>query len=186
MEYAKKMMLVEPRLMRPSMREKSLSKLDEMIEETLTSDLPDDEKAKRYTMTLNKFRYYDEPPVTPVAKKDDDILQSIQSNQQYKAKRLLQQLKKNSDIKFDDDGQIIYRQSLVPNSNISDLLTDVLKKKTTVAPVGWQQFSDSLKASNIGRELVVNEDRWKYMNPVKKEDSKPKKRVTKKIKWDEY
>ena len=181
------MLLVEPRLMRPSMREKSLSKLDEMIEDTLNSDLPDDEKAKRCTITLNKFRYYDESPVTPVAKKDDDILQSIQSNQQYKAKRLLQQLKKNSDIKFDDDGQMIYRQSLVPNSNVSDLLTDVLKKKTTDPPIGWQQFSDSLKTSNVGRELVVNEDRWKYMHPVKKEDAKPRKRIAKKkIKWDEY
>ena len=35
MEHAKKLMLVEPKLFRPSMREKTLSRLDEEIEKTL-------------------------------------------------------------------------------------------------------------------------------------------------------
>ena len=59
MEHAKKLMLVDPRLFRLSMREKTLSKLDEEIEQTLSSDLVDSEKALRYIAALKKYKYYE-------------------------------------------------------------------------------------------------------------------------------
>ena len=57
MEHAKKLLLVDPG--RPSAAEKKLSSLDEDITRILNSNLPADEKAKRYSQTLQNFKYFD-------------------------------------------------------------------------------------------------------------------------------
>ena len=59
MEHAKKLKLVEPKLFCPSMREKTLTRLDEEIEKTLNSDLPDGEKAIKYIEALILFKIFD-------------------------------------------------------------------------------------------------------------------------------
>ena len=58
MEHAKKFVLVDPRMYRPSMPEKRLSSLDEEIHSILNNDLPDDQKANLYMTKLNKFKSY--------------------------------------------------------------------------------------------------------------------------------
>jgi len=62
MEHAKKLMLVEPKLFRASMREKTLSRLDEEIENTLNSELSDSDKALKYIDALRRYKYYGEEP----------------------------------------------------------------------------------------------------------------------------
>ena len=62
MEHAKKYVLVDPQMYRPSLPEKSLSSLDHDIQSTLNSQLPDDEKVKMYLSALKKFKAYDAKP----------------------------------------------------------------------------------------------------------------------------
>ena len=59
MEHAKKYVLVDPQVYRPTMPEKSLSALDQVIQSMLNSELPDDEKAKLYVSTRKRFKAYD-------------------------------------------------------------------------------------------------------------------------------
>ena len=65
----------------------------------------------------------------------------------------------------------------IPKSHLGDLLNDLLKKKSTEEPPGWQQFSNSLKSIDIPKSLVENSDRWNYMHPVVKKGKKKTKRT---------
>lgn len=203
MEHAKKLMLVEPRLFRPTMREKTLSRLDDEIERTLASDLPDDEKAKRYIAASNKYKHYDvtEKPLETKKKEDTsveyDVMQSVPPDQKYRAKRLLDYLKRDTDVRIGENGEFIYKQQRLPHSHIVDLVNDVLRKKSShiESPKGWKEFSESLKAVNVPRDLVVNEDRWRHMHaPAKRQTkvdyedtpSKKKQRKPSRKSWIEY
>lgn len=61
MEHTKKFVLVDPRFVRPSMRDKVLSELDSNISQILNSDESDEIKAKNYISTLSRFRNYSTP-----------------------------------------------------------------------------------------------------------------------------
>ena len=111
MEHAKKYMLVDPH--RPTIKEKTLSNLDSVIEEILRSDLPYDEKAKRYTVALNKFRAIEDysPRVSETLQNkdfDSNVINSVPLAQQYKAKRLLDYLRKDPEIQWSDKGELIH------------------------------------------------------------------------------
>ena len=105
MEHAKKLMLVEPRSYRASMREKTLSRLDEDIEKTLNSDIGDAEKAHLYIEALRKYKHFDSSSSALAEKKTDeklsetDILATVPVNQRHRAKRLLEHLKRDPSIK---------------------------------------------------------------------------------------
>jgi len=62
MEHTKKFVLVDPRFVRPSMRDKVLSGLDSDISNILNSEESDEIKAKNYAATLSRFRNYSDPP----------------------------------------------------------------------------------------------------------------------------
>ena len=169
MEHTKKLLLVDPKLYRPSMREKTLSKLDEEIEQTLNGDLPDEQKVDLYLTSLKKYKHYSavesKQPETKVDF-ETEVLQSTPTTQQYKAKRLLDHIKRNKDAEISKEGELIYKQQTLQGSRIVDLIGDVLQKSPgTDNPTGWKEFADALKSTNAPRDLVLNADRWKYMHP---------------------
>src|SRR6266581_8662394 len=172
MEHAKKLMLVEPKLYRASMREKTLSRLDEEIENTLNSELSDSDKALKYIDALRRYKYYGEEPQKKEKEKsageESEILATVSGARRHKAKQILDHLKRDPSFKIGDEGEIIYKQQKLYNSRVGDLLNDILQKKSTVTdggPLGWQEFSDSLKSLGVSRDLVENSDRWRYMHP---------------------
>ena len=62
MEHTKKFVLVDPRFIRPSMRDKVLSGLDTEISNILNSDVSDEIKARSYVTALARFKNYSAPP----------------------------------------------------------------------------------------------------------------------------
>src|SRR6267154_708417 len=60
MEHTKKFVLVDPRFVRPSMRDKALSGLD--TSNILNEDVSDELKAKSYVSALARFRNISAPP----------------------------------------------------------------------------------------------------------------------------
>jgi hypothetical protein len=181
MENTKKLLLVDPKLYRPSMRDKTLSRLDEEIEQTLNADCADDEKAIRYLASLKKYRHYDmenksrEDSKSPV---ESEVLHTIPSEKRYKAQRILDQLKRNRDVQVGEEGEFIYKQQKLHGSRIADLVGDVLQKKSYAeSPVGWREFANSLREAKVPRDLVVNTNTWNYMHPkVVDEDIKRRRR----------
>ena len=51
----------------------------------------------------------------------------------------------------------------IPGSNAVNLVHDLLRKRKTPDPVGWQQFANQLRAANIPMELVGNVTRRRYI-----------------------
>lgn len=69
MEHTKKFVLMDPRFVRPSMRDKVLSSLDSDISNILNSDATDEAKTKSYVSALSRFKNYSAPtkPDKPIA-----------------------------------------------------------------------------------------------------------------------
>ena len=169
MEHAKKLMLVEPKLFHPSMREKTLTRLDEEIEKTLNSDLPDGEKAIKYIEALRQYKYYESPQTKEKeqetqANVKSEILSSVSGAQWHKAKRLLEHVKRHKDVEIGEKGELIYNNQKIQQSRVCDLLNDILQKRSSSILPGWKKLSDSLKTLNVSRALIVNTDRWKHMH----------------------
>lgn len=62
MEHTKKFVLVDPRFVKPSMRDKALSGLDADISNILNSDESDEIKARSYISALARYKNYSAPP----------------------------------------------------------------------------------------------------------------------------
>lgn len=191
MEHTKKYVLMDPRFVKPSMRDKALSGLDGEISSILNSELNDELKAKQYSAALSRFRNYSadqSPKENPIDKLEPKVLESMPSTVKYKAKRLIDRLKRDKAVDWDKDGQLIYRQRKIPKSDIVELFSNSLKSKsdTKDLPVGWETFAESLHENEIPRELVPNKSIWNEMlrhKPLK--ETKKKKGKARKG-WDEY
>ncbi len=191
MEHTKKYVLMDPRFVRPSMRDKALSGLDSEISEILNSELDDEVKAKRYSATLSRFRNYSEdraPKEKPIDKLESRVIESVPSSVKYKAKRLIDRLKRDKAVDWDEDGQLIYRQRKIPKSDIVELVSDALKSASTKkdSPVGWETFAESLNDNDVPRELVPNKVVWNEMLRRQAPKANKKKRSVTRKAWDEY
>jgi hypothetical protein len=181
MENAKKLLLVDParaaELYRPTITDKKLGALDQQVSDVLSSNMPDDQKAKRYCTILKAFRDIENRDI-PKYDSDSTILNSVPSNIRPKAKRLLKHIKPFA--RWNDEGEIAGRDSLVPYSSLSDLLTEtVTEQGAAKQPKGWREFADVLKTARTPRDLIPNQKLWTYMNPKSK-------RTIKKRRWLEY
>ena len=157
MDHAKKYVLVDPQMYRPSLPEKSLSGLDLEIRTILDNDLPDDQKAIMYTAALKKYKTNDNSTKIPEPKPmiESELTDTLPPNQQYKVKKLWRLVKDNPDIDWSDKGELIYKQSLIPNSHVSDLFSDALASKRSLeGPIGCEEFDDVLDSSKVPTTLA--------------------------------
>ena len=173
MDHAKKYMLVDPQMYRPSMPEKSLSSLDQEIRTTLNGDLPDDQKAKLYMITLKKYRAHDgsTKPAEPKIDLDNELADSLPPTQQYKAKKLLRLIRDNPDIDWSDKGELIYKQSLVPQSHVADLFGDALsttRQRPVEGPIGCEEFGEVLDTSKVPASVATRRTPKRRGRPAKK------------------
>ena len=75
---------------------------------------------------------------------------------QNRAKLLIQKLKDHSDvISWNDNGQLVLEGSIVPNSNIVDLVNDVMRKRKGFNPE-HSTFAKALAKINVP-ELLSKE-----------------------------
>ena len=101
----------------------------------------------------------EEPSVESLS--DEMIVRGIPKNMKTRAQALLARLKEREDaITWDDRGQVILKGTLIPKSNISDLISDAMRFRKHFNPVGVQKFYDVLYDINIPKDLVRNEKRW--------------------------
>ena len=69
-------------------------------------------------------------PSQQLSATDQQIIDSVPKTMQNPAELLIQKLKDHSDIiSWNDYGQLVLEGSIVPNSNIVDLVNDVMRKK---------------------------------------------------------
>ena len=76
------------------------------------------------------------------------------------AKLLIQKLKDHSDvISWNDNGQLVLDGSTIPNSNIVDLVNDVMRKRKGFNPEHSSTFAKALAKINVPEDYVRNPDR---------------------------
>jgi len=190
MEYAKKMALVEPRLLEKLQKpgghesplDQSMSRLDQEMRNILDrGELNEDEKVKQYQQTLSKYltmksqkQHEMEKPLPvqliPGVKTDnhhieEEIVKTTPKNLKRRAQALIDRIKSSSILDWNDKGELVYKGERIPDTHIVDLVNDVLRKRRNVEPTGWQVFAQGLKEGHIPQDLVGHPERWQYMHP---------------------
>ena len=93
---------------------------------------------------------------------DDIIVRGIPKTMRTRAMALLERLKARPDaISWDDMGQVKIDGTLIPKSNISDLVSSAMRSRKYFEPVASQEFFDVLSNLNVPKDLVRNEEGWK-------------------------
>ena len=184
MTHVRKMALIDSRLletlrtpMQPQI-DPTLAALDaEMTTILDRTDLDVSEKVRLYNQTL--LRYNDmakffaakPTPVVVVKEKEQidppdvmaDVVTTLPKALQEKGRQLMAHLKTT---KWNDRGELLHEGVAIPGSNLIDLVHDLLRKRKTTDPVGWQQFANQMSAANIPMELVGNVARKRHIqNP---------------------
>ena len=91
---------------------------------------------------------------------DKQIIDSVPKTMQNRAKLLIQKLKDHSDvISWNDNGQLVLEGSIVPNSNIVDLVNDVMRKRKGFNPEHSNTFTKALAKINVPEDYLRNPDR---------------------------
>ena len=91
---------------------------------------------------------------------DKQIIDSVPKTMQNRAKLLIQKLKDHSDvISWNDNGQLVLEGSIVRNSNIVDLVNDVMQKRKGFNPEHSNTFAKVLAKINVPEDYLRNPDR---------------------------
>ena len=133
------------------------------------------------------------------SKIEERVLKTVPKYLHGKASVLIDYLNNNPQISWDKRDQLVLNGKTVLNSNIIDIINDLLRKRKSLSPpVGWDALASVLDNSNTPREVIGNNSRWSFIEKIKKDNENiPKRRVTKakhrmnykspsKLKWSPY
>lgn len=152
-------------------------RLDDVIKAILSqTDLTEEEKAKHYAQAIQRQRLFqrqgreDEPSrdVQTVANIPlfETIIGSVPKTFQAKAEKLVRFLTDHH-IKWLPTGELIGADShSIPSTHIVDLVNDLVRHRKTVKPNGREALARQLSDTNIPRELVGNEERWRTITNI--------------------
>ena len=105
-----------------------------------------------------------------------DVVKTLPETLQEKGSQLVSRLKKTM---WNDRGELLHEGVAISGSNVVDLVHDLLRKRKTSDPIGWQQFASQMHAANIPMELVGNVARRQHIQKRKRIPTptlKPKKK----------
>ena len=143
MEHAKKFVLVDPRFVRPSMRDKALSGLDVDISNILKSDEPDEIKVRNYMTALSRYKNYSSPPKStppppPETPQPAPLIPAVSPVLQYKVNTLSKRSGKRVEI-----------EPLERDSSLGQQLWRRTQRKQTKKKFGpqWIEYSETPKKS---------------------------------------
>ena len=197
MSHVRKMALVDPRLLEtlrtPTQTpvNTTLRDLDaEMTSILDKSDVGVSEKVRLYNQALLRYnnmakdRAAKPTPIVvvkgnePIVATDvmADVVTMLPKTLQEKGSQLVSRLKTT---KWNDRGELLHEGVAIPDSNVVDLVHDLLWKRRTSDPIGWQQFASQMHAANIPMELVDNVARRQHIQKrtrIPTPTPKPKKR----------
>ena len=88
---------------------------------------------------------------------DKQIIDSVPKMMQNHAKLLIQKLKDHSDIiSWNDNGQLVLEGSIIPNSNIVNLVNDIMHKRKSFNPEHSNTFAKALTKINVPEDYLRN------------------------------
>ena len=177
---------------------KTITKLDDRIKQILDDDnLDEQKKIQLYTQTLQQYRNVRqnlEPAAasllaTPTSTSkesitnnestkvyaDKSIIETVPTTYRTRASNLLRFIKNDDKIKWNDNGIVTYNGRTLNNSNIIDLVNDVVRPRKRSQPNRWQEFAQALDELNVPKDLIGNPRRKtvSHTNFQEQQSSKP-------------
>ena len=172
---------------------KRMSVLDDELRQVMEEDsLTDEERSKKYNHVLQRYQAYenkydkevhgrvhtlgkdidkDSPSSAAVEK---DIIAAIPPSFQRRAQLLLNRIKASGGkVGWTENGQLLLEGRPVPNTNIVDLVGDIVRRRKAVNPEGWREFAVGLRQLYIPQEVVGHPERWQYMMGAHKGQTQP-------------
>ena len=93
---------------------------------------------------------------------DANVVEPIPRTMHPRATALLSRLKAKPDvITWDKTGQVKIEGEIIPNSNISDLVSDAIRSRRNFDPTDSKDFFEVLNKLNVPKDLARNEECWK-------------------------
>ena len=116
---------------------KVLSELDAKMQEILTSNRPDSEKIILYNEALQKSKLFLKKfqPKTSVKKHLSESAVLKRFKERTKAKKLFKDATSKKNLDWNEDGQMLLDDRVVPGSHINDLFQSALKNETQLYAV---------------------------------------------------
>ncbi len=177
---------------------KALSSLDRDLQHVLNQQhLTTDEKVKQYNQVLQRYATYEdqqqmaarapikmqmvgssEPSSSPTTSILDaeamdsieqEVLSSVPKTMKKKAQMLVKRIKNSPTMRWTDKGELVYKDQIVPNTNVVDLVNDALRRRKRIQPEGWQTFARALKETNVPQDLIGHQERWEWMQQSARE-----------------
>jgi hypothetical protein len=88
------------------------------------------------------------------------IVEILPKTLQSKAKMILEKIKDNPQVlSWNEKGELKYQGETVPNTNITNLVSDSLRHRKNNKPNGFELFTKGLKQINLPEDLVRNPER---------------------------
>ena len=154
-------------------------------------DIPIDAQAKMYDQNLQRYlTFYDkrmnkplrvnvlqskitqeqpqeENPET-IDEIETDIMDSVPATMKSRARQLIKKLKGSKDvIGWNKQGQMMFKRTPIPGTNIVDLVNDSLRQRKNFNPESWELFSKALGHLNLPEGVVRNENRLALVREYK-------------------
>ena len=93
---------------------------------------------------------------------DAAVVKHLPKTMRPRATAILNRLKERPDvITWDKTREVKLEGESIPQSNISDLISDALRARKNFNPTGSKEFFRGLSKINMPKDLVRNEKRWK-------------------------
>ena len=106
-----------------------------------------------------------EQPLPEPAMSNADVVDSMPPYIRQRATSLLNRLKTRPEvITWDKTGQVKIEGETIPNSNISDLISDAMRSRKDFNPTGAKKFFQALSKLNVPKDLVRDQNRWKQLD----------------------
>jgi len=175
MEYAKKMILVDPRIIEKltSARDKVLNSIENEMDTVLNSDIPDDKKAKLYAASAKRHLIINAPDketeIQPDASQPsntttavlNDIVTSMPTPHIRRAMKFAKFIQDNR-IDINDRGELVHNHKVSEKTNATDLINEAIRRKQ-MNTTGSKEFAKLLNELNCPIELIGNPSYKKYM-----------------------
>lgn len=177
----------------------NLTRKDDEMHQILESNLPADEKWKKYEQLFNQYLFYKNPlkrklnPSYEAASEDEDegknsdglpsekIVATLPKTMRRNAASFLDFIKAENNqhkITWNERGVVKVNKKEIPGTNIIDIVNDVVRKRQSFSAFGKDAFVQLLKDMSIPREFIgnyqlqeaLNKSRNKKANSSKQRD----------------
>lgn len=156
---------------------KTISLEDELRQIMNNDVISDDEKIRQYTNVLTKLIKYksqeykqsngvtmeeeeEKPSSKTISMLEKEIKKAIPSTLLKNAEIIYERVKARPDmIRWDEKGELVIRDKIIPGSNLTDLLYDAVVAKSAGNPIGFSEFYNVLHDINIPRSVVKKKER---------------------------